>query len=114
MDAMTMPFRAANTNELFGLAPGDPVSFRMVVTDKDGWIEQIRKTGPAGAAPSNPSYRLARDVEPLNEGDLLPAYSFTNQFGNRFGTKDFQGQALAITFLFTRCPYPTYCPLMAN
>jgi protein SCO1 len=26
----------------------------------------------------------------------------------------FRGQALALTFIFTRCPFPTFCPLMSN
>src|SRR5712672_2996844 len=40
MPAMTMPFEVKTTNELAGLAPGDSVGFRMVVTDTEGWIEQ--------------------------------------------------------------------------
>src|SRR6266481_5190776 len=43
MPAMTMPFEVRNTNELAGLQPGDAVSFRMIVTEKDGWIDQIQK-----------------------------------------------------------------------
>jgi Cu/Ag efflux protein CusF len=43
MGAMTMPFEARPTNELSGLSPGDTVSFRMSVTDTDGWIDQIKK-----------------------------------------------------------------------
>jgi protein SCO1/2 len=45
---------------------------------------------------------------------LLPEYHFTNQLGQAISTAQFKGQALAITFLFTRCPYPQYCPLLAD
>src|SRR6476620_5547051 len=45
MQAMTMPFDVHDTNELAGLEPGDSVAFRMLVTETDGWIDQIRKTG---------------------------------------------------------------------
>ena len=45
MDAMTMPFDVKDARELAGLQPGDRVSFRMIVTDKDGWIDRIVKTG---------------------------------------------------------------------
>ncbi len=115
MKAMTMDFDVKDTNELAGIEPGDPVSFRMIVTDTYGWIDQIRKIGPKrNDPPTTGHFRLVRDVEPLKEGDRLPEYQFTNQFGKIFSTKDFKGQALAITFLFTRCPYPTFCPLMAN
>src|SRR5215216_4617141 len=43
MPAMTMPFEVRNTNELAGLEPGDSVSFRMIVKDDEGWIEQVHK-----------------------------------------------------------------------
>src|SRR5262249_17621132 len=45
MQAMTMPFDVKDTNELNGLGPGDPVSFRLIVANNYGWIDQIRKTG---------------------------------------------------------------------
>lgn len=114
MPAMTMPFDVKDTNELAGLAPGDSVVFRMIVTDTEGWIEQVRKLGSTNSVPTAGNFRLVRDVEPLNIGDRLPEYHFTNQLGQAFSTADFKGQALAITFLFTRCPFPTFCPKMAN
>jgi protein SCO1 len=116
MPAMTMPFDVKNTNELAGLEAGDAVSFRMIVTGKEGWIDQIRKLGVAerNNLPTTGPFRLVRDVEPLNVGDLMPEYRFTNQLGQAVNTAQFKGQALAITFLFTRCPFPTFCPLMAN
>jgi protein SCO1/2 len=116
MPAMTMPFEARNTNELAGLKPGDWVSFRMVVSETDGWIEQVRKLDVAEktGAPTSGPFRLVRDVEPLNVGDALPDYTFTNHLGQAVSLSQFRGQALAINFLFTRCPYPLFCPLMAN
>jgi protein SCO1/2 len=115
MPGMTMPFDVKDTNELAGISAGDPVTFRLLVTDTEGWIDQIRKTGPkTNVLPANAPIRRARDVEPLNEGDVLPEYQFTNQFGKMFSTRDFKGQALAIEFLFTRCPLPNFCPFLAN
>jgi protein SCO1/2 len=115
MPAMTMPFDVKDTNDLKGIEAGDPVSFRLLVTDTEGWVDQIRKTGPkTNILPANASIRRARDVEPLIEGDVLPEYKFINQFGKPFTTWDFKGQALAIEFLFTRCPLPNFCPLLAN
>jgi protein SCO1 len=114
MPAMTMPFDVRDTNELAGIETGDPVVFRLIVTDTEGWIDQIRRIGPkTNDPPTTGPFRLVRDVEPLNAGDVLPDYTFTNQFGQTFSTGQFKGRALAIEFLFTRCPYPTFCPLMA-
>jgi protein SCO1 len=115
MPAMTMPFEVKDTNELAGLEAGDPVSFRMIIAGLDGWIDQIHKTGPkTNTPPTTGRFRRVRDVEPLKEGDLLPEYRFTNQLGQAFSTAQFKGEALAITFLFTRCPFPTFCPLTAE
>lgn len=113
MPAMTMPFDVKNTNELAGLARNDEVSFRMIVTDEDGWIENIKKTGVAAAEPEpRPTTRLVREVDPLEVGDKMPNYPFTNSLGQKIELKDFAGQAYAFTFIFTRCPFPTYCPRM--
>jgi protein SCO1 len=116
MDAMTMPFDVKDTNELTGLEPGDSVSFRMLVTERDGWIDQVRKLNAAGsnAPPTSGPFRLVREVEPLEIGDPLPEYRFTNQLGQPISTAQFTGRAVAINFLFTRCPFPTFCPLTAN
>src|SRR5574341_1552520 len=57
MPAMTMPFDVKDTNELAGLEPGQAVSFRLTVTDTEGWIDQIQKLGPPSteAVPAPPA-----------------------------------------------------------
>src|SRR6185369_667528 len=117
MAAMTMTFDVKDAKELEGIAPGDKVSFRMVVQAKDGWIEQIKRTSsapPGAAAPAPDTFRPAREVEPLQVGDLMPDYHFTNELGQVVSLSNFKGQALALTFIFTRCPYPTFCPRMSD
>src|SRR5882724_3270372 len=116
MPAMTMPFEVKDTNDLAGLEPGDSVSFRMLVTETEGWIDQIKKlrAGSTNQAPATGQFRVVRDVDPLDVGDALPEYHFTNQFNQPISTGQFKGRALAINFLFTRCPFPTFCPLTAN
>ncbi len=112
MDAMTMPFEVKDVTELKDLQPGDEVSFRMIVTPKEGWIDQISRTGKnEGVEPS--SFRQVRIVDPLEEGDVMPDYHFTNELGRAVSLSDFKGQALAITFIYTRCPYPNFCPRMS-
>jgi protein SCO1 len=115
MPAMTMSFEVKNPAELNGLATNDQVSFNMIVTDADGWIENIRKIGVdtnTAAKKERPALRVVREVEPLEVGDKMPDYSFTNSLGQKMSLKDFSGQAYAFTFIFTRCPFPTFCPRM--
>ena len=116
MDAMTMTFDVKDAKELAGLTPGDEVTFRMVVAEKDGWVEQIKKTGVTTpiviSAPGD--FRPVREVDPLKVGDVMPDYHFTNELGQPVSLSDFKGQALAISFMFTRCPFPTFCPRMSD
>ena len=127
MEAMTMDFDVKDPRELQGLKPGDAIVFRMVVTKDDGWIENVRKLPPA--APTNAGevitlnsgnntnavpYRRSPIVEPLNIGDPITDYKFTNQFGQPISLGQFRGRALGLTFFFTRCPFPTFCPRMSQ
>lgn len=118
MEAMTMIFEVKDTNELAGIEARDIVSFRMVVTADDGWIENVKKIGQApprtNPAPAAETTRIVKDVAELAVGDRLPNYTLTNQFGQTIHTDDYRGRALAFTFIFTRCPFPVYCPRMST
>lgn len=115
MAAMTMEFETKNTNELHGLKAGDAISFRMIVTGEDGWIDQVKKLNvPPTETPSRATFRRVRDVDPLNVGDALPEYHFTNELGNAVSLSELKGKALAIDFIFTTCPFPTMCPRLSQ
>jgi protein SCO1 len=113
MDAMTMPFNVKNPDELAGLRPGDPILFRLSVTEDDDWIDSIKKT-KGHAARLRVSEPLTEAERPFEVGAVVPEFVLTNQAGNRIGRSDFKGQALAFTFFFSRCPLPTFCPRMNN
>lgn len=115
MSAMTMPFPVKDTNVLRGLQPGDAVSFRLCVTDEEGWIDRISRV--ASAAPAGKAAEPvapATTVAALNPGDLLPDFTFTNELGQTIRFSQFRGSALAFTFIFTRCPFPEFCPRMCK
>lgn len=57
--------------------------------------------GPTGEVP-------ARKSNPLRD------YRFTNELGQAVSLSGFRGQALAITFFFTRCPMPEFCPRLSK
>lgn len=117
MAAMTMPFEFRPPALTAQLSPGDSVRFRLQVTEDDGWVDEIEvlaHSQVSQAAPTTNSVRVVRDVDPLKVGDLMPNYAFTNEFGRRIQLSDYKGQALAFTFIFTRCPFPTFCPRMSE
>jgi protein SCO1 len=110
MAAMTMDFSVRDTNTLAGFAAGDEITFTLVVTVDDDWIENLRRTGKVGGVSGPPGWRA---VEPeLAVGDTLPDYGFTSENGQLVKLSDFRGRAVAFTFFFTSCPLPEYCPRM--
>ena len=111
MEAMTMLLDVKDTNELRGLLPGDAIRFRMLVTDSDGWIDQVQRIG-TNPVPPKSSGVATPPMEELEAGALLPDCTLTNQLGQPFRLSEFKGRALAFTFIFTRCPFPVYCPRM--
>ena len=114
MDGMTMPFKVKVATELAGVQPGDVVSFQLHVTDTASWVDHLVKTGsrpPGAIQPSSPRPAAAAAAQP--EPSLLH-YKFTNELGQAVSLADFHGQALAITFFYTRCPLPDYCPRLSK
>ena len=121
MAAMTMPFKVKDAKELEGLQVGDTVWFRLWVAPDESWVDKLKKEQnaqtnqpQASAPPEREAFRVARDVEPLNVGDPMPDYHFTNELGRAVSLSEFRGQALAFTFIFTRCPLPDFCPRMSR
>jgi protein SCO1/2 len=45
---------------------------------------------------------------------LLPDYEMSAENGKNIRFSDFRGKALALTFIFTRCPLPDFCPRMGQ
>lgn len=111
MPAMTMPFVVLEKDQaiLKAIAPGDRITATLVVPDSRYWIEEIvvvRKGTPDPGAMVPPQ---AREPQP---GDLVPDVALVDQDGNTLHLADYRGRAVAVTFIFTRCPLPDFCPLM--
>ena len=116
MKAMTMPFNIGDTNEWSNIHTNDSIMFLLHVTNEKSWIDGVEKK--AGEVPSldelseTAPWRLVREVQPLKVGDMLPNYGLTNQFAKPITLDQFRGKALAMTFIYTRCPIPDFCPKM--
>lgn len=113
MAAMTMSFDVKDPGEVKDVRPGDKVAFRMTVTETDGWIDQIHvleRGMPGEPKPVVSEVRIVREVEELEAGDVMPDYPFVTESLRPIRLSKFKGQALGFTFIYTRCPYPTFCP----
>ena len=110
MPGMTMPFLVApNQDWIFGkIGPGDRVHATLVMTDhaelQDISFTKASDTGSDGT--SN-----LRIPEP---GDDVPDFALVNQSGKTIHLDQFRGKPLLLTFIYTRCPLPDYCPLMRS
>lgn len=110
MDGMTMPFKAADTKTFSALSPGDQVTFQLHVTDQESRVDNFVKTG-FEQIPTNAAAPTAPVASP--HASLLD-YKFTNELGQAVSINDFRGQALGITYFYTRCPLPDYCPRLSK
>ncbi|MBT5928460.1 MAG: redoxin domain-containing protein [Verrucomicrobia bacterium] len=116
MKHMTMPFNIGDTNEWSVIQPDDEITFLLHVTDDRSWIDGVEKkesdVPSLDELPKTAPWRQVREVEALEVGDLLPNYPLTNQFSKPISFDQYRGKALAISFIYTRCPLPDFCPKM--
>lgn len=114
MGAMTMDFPVKETNELNGLAPGDEITFKLVVRENDDWIENVHFISHRVENVTSNVFVFHVASAELKVGDLLPDCEFTDENGNHIHLSDFRGRTLAFTFFFSRCPLPDFCPRMSR
>jgi protein SCO1 len=108
MPGMTMPFKVKDGALLQGKAPGDLVTATLVVAEVEAHLRTLEKTGHApldAPAPAPPS-----DIR--EPGETLTDAKFIDQNGAPASLSAYRGHRVALTFIYTRCPLPEFCPLM--
>ncbi len=117
MAAMTMSFKVKDASELTGLSAGDEITFQLNVAEDESWVDKLVKTGntksPSVAKPP-PSNSSTNQTKPPVSAEAILDYKFTNELGQAVSIHDFFGQPLAISFFFTRCPIPEFCPRLSK
>ena len=110
MAAMAMPYPVADARALDELSPGDQITADVVVGPSEIHLENIvvvkksdGKTGPPGA-----------QLQPSDRGAPVPDFTMVNQDGKRVRLRQYRGKSVLLTFIYTRCPLPDYCPLMTH
>jgi protein SCO1/2 len=115
MPSMTMPFEVRDEKETSGLKIGDGISFRLSVTPSDSWIDQIQKIDSVTLhLPTPASTVRPAKSDRLHEGDAMPPFQLVDQNNHPITLATFQGHDLVVTFIFTRCPIPNFCPRMSQ
>jgi protein SCO1/2 len=110
MEGMTMPFKLKDSWPLDVMKPGDEVQATLVVTDDSHWLEDVAVIQKSAGQTQTPpaSSQLPKP------GDALPDFRLVNQDGKTVRLKQYQGKAVLLTFIYTRCPVPEYCSLMSS
>ena len=111
MAAMTMDYPIKDKWVFDVLKPGQTIRATLVVASDQAWLEGIIVSEEA--EPQNSSLTIADSAYP-SLGEEVPDFALINQDGKRIHLHQFHGKALLLTFIYTRCPLPNYCPLMSK
>jgi protein SCO1 len=115
MAAMTMPYNVHDPKQLEGIAPGDLINAKLIVLSNDAYLTDVKKVGqaPLPKPPAEaPAPTASSGFELLKPGDAVPDTNFLDQDGKKRTFRSFKGSTVLLTFIYTKCPLPTFCPLM--
>jgi protein SCO1/2 len=115
MPAMTMPYEVQEVGALENLAPGDLINATLVVLSNGAYLTSIKKVGTAPLEkppPDTPNPTATSGFELVKPGEPVPDGQFLDQDGTKRAFRAFKGSPVVMTFIYTRCPLPTFCPLM--
>lgn len=112
MDAMTMPYKLKDPSILTELHAGDIINADVLVSQGNDATVLIDHV--VVVAQARPDYKPTTLYHVPSSGDAVPDFKLTNEEGRTIHLDQFRGKALLITFIYTRCPLPDFCPLVTR
>jgi protein SCO1/2 len=121
MAAMSMPFTIKDQQIFTVVRPGDTVEGTLHVELREGAVEdyelrelKITQHAPTPVVAPADSVNSPADLTPrrLQPGDVVPNFAMTGDDGKTHELSDFKGKVVVLTFIYTRCPLPDFCPRM--
>lgn len=114
MPAMTMPYQVKNIVSFSSVEPGDSIAAKLIVPKNaadEYWLEDLKIVDS-----SKRGQLLETDAssDAATAGGLVPDIPLVNQDGRVIHFSQFQGKAVLVTFVYTRCPFPNFCPLISS
>jgi protein SCO1/2 len=111
MAAMIMPYPVKDPKGLAAVEPGDQITADVVLTsDETYWLEHLTIIDQSGRG----SVSALTTPHELLPGEAVPDIPLINQDGKSVHLSQFKGKAVLLTFIYTRCPFPTFCPLISS
>lgn len=111
MPAMVMPFQVKDDWVFQAAKEGDEIRATLVVSDESSWLEEVVIVGQSSVDAAGPSPAIPGEPRP---GDTVPDFTLINQDGHAIRLGQYRGKAVVLTFIYTRCPLPEYCPRMTS
>jgi len=110
MKGMTMPFLVAKDEDWIfrAIAPGDQIRATLVL-DNHAELHDISFTKHSDTEGDGTS-----QLHVPQPGDDVPDVALVNQDGRTIHLSGFRGKPLLLTFIYTHCPFPDYCPLLSH
>ncbi len=106
MSAMTMSFDVRDPALLEEVGAGDRIYARLMVEDDGSHLARVRVIGqgsvPAEYQPMGP--------DPLSPAAQHPRFAIPVTGDETWTLGEGQGQPTLVTYLFTQCPLPEFCP----
>jgi protein SCO1/2 len=114
MPAMAMPFDLKGQEVLDDLQVGDKVEGRLIVSAESSRLTDVVITALADpkAVVSGRAGEGTGGRPPLMPGGAVPDFAMTTQTGETLRLSELRGKVVVLTFIYTRCPLPEFCPLM--
>lgn len=112
MDAMVMPYKLKDPSIISDLHPGDVITADLEVYNKPS--SDVLLDHFDVIAQGKPDYRPAMIYHVPAPGDVVPNFRMRNEDGRTIDLAQFRGKALLLTFIYTRCPLPNFCPLVTH
>src|SRR5689334_6863174 len=125
MEAMVMTFPVHNAKALDGLKPGVLIDFKLNVRKDAAYAEQIHVRAyeniaqePMAAVQLEILVAAAssdlRDVPVLQIGQVVPDFTLIDRKRETVSLFALKGKVVAITFIYTRCPFSNFCFRASN
>ena len=112
MDAMAMPFDLRGSARTAKLTPGDRVKFRVSVKGGRSWVDRVEVVSASPVDAGLQNTPAAPVLVPV--GTTMPDFELTDQDGKPVRLSALKGKVVAVTFIYSRCPLPDYCPRMVE
>jgi len=108
-----MPFAVRDQGALRDVRAGDVISFRLRPKRSGTEIDHLKHLSAKGADSGLTMTPAATAL--VSVGEAVPDFILTNQFGASVSLSSLRGTVVAVTFIYSRCPLPDYCPrVVAN